>query len=350
MRYYSTSIDHFKHSISTAPLMVSALSRLTPQLSPWLATNKGKPNKIYVRWITQRGALDASYLRDISVDRYPSDGTTTVSELKALALKKINAKNSSDLDGRPEGIHLELFWSHCYLSDTSENTWTVADVAPEGISHQDPINIFVAIIRKTDNPAKHQDNWAFECTDRSAATFMTSLEVMIHEINKSRVKLDCFLEVVWAVTHFPPTLLSFKQVFENVLPSAGNLKVSEGRALSILADSFREVARRTVPPWICKSTNTLLESSRQIFGWLHTLSIQAALAEGALTLVYSTELQDITGRGINEQIAGLYKHKENVDIKNVDGDTKKRTQVSLMSLSHVSPQVFECLILSKPSK
>lgn len=260
--------------------------------SPWSTTTLGrKATKIYIRWITQRGALDVSYLRNISVDWYPSDGTTTVSELKALVLKKINAKNSPDLDVRPEGVQLELFLSHCYLSETPENTWTVADLVPEGTSHQDPINIFVSITRQADDPAKHRENWGFECTERSAATFMTSLEIMIHEITKGRVKLDSLLEVLWTITHFPPTLLAFKQLFENILPSSGKLKRSEARALSILAESFREVAKRMVPPWISNSPDTLLESSRQIFAWWHALSTQASLAGGgALTLVHSAEL------------------------------------------------------------
>jgi hypothetical protein len=112
---------------------------------------------------------------------------------------------------------------------------------------------------------------------------MTSLEVIISEIQEQHVKLDNQLEILWTITHFPPALLSFMELYENTDLDNLNMRSDFVYSVRILAESFREIFQKIVPPWISKSPDMLLESSRQIFARWHTLSTQAELSDGGIT-------------------------------------------------------------------
>jgi hypothetical protein len=258
-----------------------------------------------------------------------------------MAAEQLDLKLKIDLDVHLRAQDLVLFLSDCYLSDAPESTFTVASLAPEGTTRQTPINIFISTNRVVDRRTKAQGNWGFECTDRSASTFITSLKIMMSEIRKQRVKLHNLLDILWTITHFPPALLSFQELYENIIPDdvgSSEPQSAAVRALSILAESFWEISQKMVPPWISKSPDTLLESSRQIFAWWHTLSAQAELVDGdTLTLVHSVQLMDVTSRDKVGEIEGRFKHNELVDIKGADNLVKKKFLVSLMTMSHTSP-------------
>lgn len=318
-------------SPSSAPHVINSKTVTTPKTRP----------KIYIRWITPRRALEAVYLQDVQTDTYSARDGMLVSDLKNMAHEKFCLKRGATDEYRPEGVQTEIYLSHCYISTVSGTSPAIADITSEGNTQNEPLNVFVSLVRSLKSPTKQHDSWGFECSDRSVATFMTALEAMMHEIKKKHINLDSLLDVLWRITHFPPVLISFKQLYDNTMPSSNNFRLSENRALAVLAECFREISRKMVPPWIANTPESTLEASRQIFAWLHTLSSQVAVSKDVLPLVHEFELRDVTSSSDQVVTHGRFKHDELVEVPMPNTATSQRRYlVSLMSLSHVSPKAL----------
>ena len=80
-----------------------------------------------------------------------------------------------------------------------------------------------------------------------------------------KINLDNVLAVIWEITHFPPAVIALRQLHER-----GSLD-PKPLTFAAFASSFREIALQMVPPNISASSESILESSRQIFAWLRSL-------------------------------------------------------------------------------
>lgn len=280
-------------------------------------------------------------MRDIKVQSYPREIFVSVSELKQVALEQFDSKHTNALGVRFEAKDLELFLGDCYLADAPGKTFPIDCLAPVGTCLQNPITIFISTYRKLDDQSRLHDSWGVACSDRSASTFVTCLEILFSEVQKNDVKFNSLLWILWTITHFPPALLALKELHQQSIPKDLKSQQAGVRAMSILAESFLELANKMTPPWISKTHSTSLESSRQIFAWWHTLSMACEKLDGGpLPLVHDVKLLDVTGQAHPENNVAMFKNKELVEITDSDGQIRKRFLVSLMSLSHTPPMVL----------
>jgi hypothetical protein len=165
------------------------------------------------------------------------------------------------------GSLVELFTLNCHLSASSG--FTLDDLELQGSSRR-PLDIFVVVRNaKAANEDRPHEAWGFASSNRGIATFDTSLRMFLYEISQGRISLEKVLVVLWEVTHFPPCVIAFQQLsdccprLDSKLPPV---------PYAIFAACFRDTAFHVVPPWISSMPGILLQASRQIFAWLHTLS------------------------------------------------------------------------------
>jgi hypothetical protein len=282
--------------------------------------------------------MDHTCLRDIEVDPIPVPSDMLLSDFRKAAFERLYSTPTGQANALPEGTKTDLYLSYCYLSDIDQNGVTLADMELEG-SRKHPLNVFVILTRgfSESELKKPQNMCGYDSTERSAATFITSLTIMTKEIEKKRASLENFLELLWEITHFPPALIAFRLFYER-----GYLAVQTGSysALSVLAECFREISLRMVPPYITDRPDSVLEASRQVFGWLYSLRSEASLSsDGSQTLVHPVELRDIS-ISENGDITGIFDHQVRVEVPvRVRGQvsSQKKLLVSLQNLNHVPP-------------
>lgn len=195
---------------------------------------------------------------------------------------------------------MELFLTACHLSTSNADSVSLAELQFKG-SIEHPLEIFI-VLRKTEVASLDTPYtaWAFTRTDRGTATFFTSLKVLLREI-KTKGGLQEILKVLWEVTHFPPALTAFQQLYDTqtLLPLP----------CAILAGCVRELALEMVPTWIADSRDVALESSRQIFAWLYSLYSEASKqpAGSEQALVHTVMLEEICGDSSGETF-GAQRH------------------------------------------
>lgn len=223
-------------------------------------------DKVYVRWITPKQSLQQSKLGRINAE--PVAKHTTIFELRHLAQEKLAGDDVED------AFIADLYLTHCRLSTLKEESTTLADLELVG-SVLKPLDIFVCTVGASDiSETPFKDCLAFECTERSIATFATSLMMLHKAIDKRHADLGNVLQVLWEITHFPPAVMAFQELHQNRIKTKGNRTSLDDatehnkRHLAILAHCFWELAKLMVPPWISGSPDTVLEASRQIFAWI----------------------------------------------------------------------------------
>lgn len=237
-------------------------------------------SKVYVRWITLEAAMENSRLRRIPIDNDPFPCNTTLSDLQTIAHQRL-------LDGTSRGActkptKLNLFLRECFLH-TENNLATLRDLGLRGGKH-DPLDIFVEFTGPL-RPSFHtpslmatelKDVWSFDSTKRGMSTLITSLQILFKEIGDDRCNIEGILEVLLELTHFPPLLLAFKSLHDT--------GIGEGIStdpLLMVASAFRALCAKIVPSKICKSSDALLESSRQVVYWIYSIRSEASLSRGS---------------------------------------------------------------------
>lgn len=195
------------------------------------------------------------------------------------------------------GTTAELFLATCHLSTTDSDSVTLADLQLEGTA-TNPLELFV-ILQKSDtfSTGKPYSTWPFAHTDRGAATFFTSLKVLLREV-RTKGGLQEIMKVLWDITHFPPALTAFQQLYD------------EGELLqlpcTILATCFREIALEMVPPWISDNREEIFESSRQIFAWVYSLYSEASKQPAGTNqaLVHAVTISELNGASSEHEADG----------------------------------------------
>jgi hypothetical protein len=285
--------------------------------------------------------MDNSCLKDIEVDPVPVPSDMLLSDFRRTAFDRLYPRPTDQANTLSEGTTVDLYLSYCYLSHIGQNAVTLSDMELEG-SEKHPLNVFVVLTRKLDGSElkKPQNMCGYDCTDRGAATFVTSLKIMISEIEKKRASLENLLEVLWEITHFPPALIAFRLFYER-----GYLAAQEGpySALPVLVECFREISLRVVPRYITDHPDRVLEASRQIFGWLYSLRSEASLSSGGnQTLVHAVELRDVS-TSESSGITGMFDNQVLIEVPvrgSSEDSSKKKLLVSLQNLDHVLPRAL----------
>src|SRR5271154_953510 len=251
--------------------------------------------KVYIRWVTMKRALAHSRLKRIDADRKCVASHTTISELKLEAYERLfSAKSQNEtIEEPPEpNSTVELYVMGYRLS--ASPFLTLADLQLKG-SPGEPLDVFVVLRSLTESAEGPHKTCSFPTTERGIATFDTSLKMLLKALSTKQTELQNFLEVLWEVTHFPPAVIAFRELV---------FGIKKAISYAVFAACLREIALQMVPPWIGNSHN-VLQASRQVFSWLHSLRSEASKKFGATQpLVHRVQLAhfpDIDDEGADVQ-------------------------------------------------
>ena len=256
-----------------------------------------------------------------------------MAELKEIAFKRLYTGNIPDEDKPVPDATAELFLSNCHLSSLGRGSKTLGDLELQGSKHH-PLDIFVVLIRKNYADATRPDHaWAFRSTERGTATFQTCCDIFRNEVTKGRIKLEKAMQVLWDTTHFPPTLLALQQLHQ-----AGTKQLLLPNA--IFASAFRELCLRVVPPWVSPGSDSVLESSRQVFAWIRNLAAQIS-DDACQALVHKVELREVQSTTEGESFPGPgtleYDECINFEVQGIGGLSSERAEI-------LDPQEFDDLV------
>ena len=236
---------------------------------------------------------------------------------------------------------MELFLTSCHLSSDA-GPITLRNLGLEGTKAH-PLDVFAVLVSTTKAIAGRPDiAWGFNSTQRGIATFHTCLAIFLKELIDKKINLDNIMAVIWEITHFPPAVIALRQLHENGPIGAKPLPYA------VFASSFREIALQMVPPNISANPESILESSRQIFAWLRSLSSEAygGLDGSYLALVHKVELREIRSDQNSRETSqpGRYNHNDYAEFRmwTSEGrssieDSHKMVLVSKEQLDTVKP-------------
>ena len=297
------------------------------------STAHKKTSRIYVRWITPKDAIEKSRLKYIPIDPNPVKSSLSLSELRRVASDRLYSVNLIAEQGLLSSAEAQLYLRNYFLSTRSRDTVTLADLGLKG-SREEPLDVFVSwaadVNDATGSPNKVYSAWGFESTERGIATFNTSLSILFKEIETNSISLGNVLEVLWEVTHFPPSLIVFRELYDNRRLGSNHF------ALAVFAQTIRELSLKMIPPWISSSPIRVLEASRQVFAWLHSMRSEVSASSGShQTLVHQVELREMGSQAYEVQPGEV-----RVDVPVVDTDSQlshKQVVVSLNPVHQMDP-------------
>ena len=207
---------------------------------------------------------------------------------------------------------MELFLTSCHLSSDAGSI-TLRKLELEGTKAH-PLDIFAVLVSTAKVVAGRPDILCgFTSTQRGIATFHTCLTIFLKELTDKKINLDNIMAVIWEITHFPPAVIALRQLHENGSIGAKPLYYA------VFASSFREIALKMVSPNISANPESILESSRQIFAWLRSLSSEGyrGLDGSHLALVHKVELRQIRSDQNSRETSqpGRYNHNDYVEFR-----------------------------------
>ncbi|KAL5320182.1 hypothetical protein ACEPPN_010983 [Leptodophora sp. 'Broadleaf-Isolate-01'] len=250
-----------------------------PTLHEAGSVSQPKDPNVYVRWITLEAALENSRLKKIPVDKVSIPSDTTLKDFHLIAMERL-------CNGTPRGLctnprKVTLYLRECILH-TEGNMATLDDLGVRGGKH-DPLDIFVEFtgpespktLSQLSLPSDLQSLWSIDSTKLGISTFVTCIKMLLKEIERGRCSLEGILEALLELTHFPPLLLAFSSVHETGIDTRAPVN-----PLLLVASAFHALSSRMVPSEICDSTDTYLESSRQIACWIYSMRSEASTSRG----------------------------------------------------------------------
>ena len=245
---------------------------------------------VYVRWITLEDAVEYLQLRKIPVDDCPFPEDTTLLEFYHEAVSRLCRRPQKGACLDPKKVNLYL--KECALH-AENSTSTLGGMGLSG-SRNAPLDIFVEFTgpetRKTleqlTTSTDPSELWSFDSSRRGICTLVTSLQILIHELEQKRCTIDGILGVLLNLTHFPPVLLAFRHLYQTGLKGT-----TPAGPILLVAAAFHAICRKMVPSFLSQTTDSLLEASRQVTAWIVSLW-PSVRAQG--TLAKPVEIQDIT--------------------------------------------------------
>ncbi|KAI9832221.1 MAG: hypothetical protein M1826_002225 [Phylliscum demangeonii] len=261
---------------------------------------------------------------------------STLDDLRRLAYVRLFSAGRALQDEFSSEAKVELYHSHCYLSSDNPSTVSLADLELEGsLAH--PLDIFVVLVPSASTTSRPLPGvFGFETTQRGVATFHTCLKIFFEEIDCKNNSLENALEVLWELTHFPPSLLAFKDLHDCGVDKAAF-------SAAVLAQCFRELSRKMVPPWISSDPTTILESSRLVFAWLCALRSEASTSFGRnQQLVHQVELRDLpVDPALDSSTDMPFKNEVEVPLAvGASGSSTKKVRVCMASEDHAKPKLL----------
>ncbi|KAI9890111.1 MAG: hypothetical protein M1814_004510 [Vezdaea aestivalis] len=199
---------------------------------------------------------------------------------------------------------VEFFTASCRLAADEDSLVSLKDLGLQG-TVKEPLQIFVvSIIEKVGGDQPHQ-GFAFQATDRGIATFQTCLKIFFHHMNDKG--LHDSLKIMWEITHFPPVLTAVHQLYDDK-------RTISTLPCVVLATCIREMALAMAPPGIAKEPKRILETSRQIFSWIHSLLPRTKPKEKPLTAM--VELRQLNSDETEplDSLSSCFKKLEIVDV------------------------------------
>ena len=262
--------------------MTPALSSLT-QTTPYEQPGSGsftRPdsanNVLSVRWITIEDALGPGPLRRIRADRFAQGPAMTVAQLYQAAMTFTQESSQMRSTGRlildPARIRL---WSKYGPLSREAGQWTMRDL---DLDSREPLDIFVqaqgprpstSLGQVSENFNPGQD-WGLDVSLRGVSTLMTSLQILMSEINRKNVGINSVLDALLRITRFPPALLAFTHLHAGWINDQTSME-----HLHLIIDVFNILCRSMVPEWQCATETSSLEGARQVVSWIHRLASES---------------------------------------------------------------------------
>lgn len=290
------------------PILPTVLDQRTSQ--PSFANRN-----VYIRWITTQGVIDVSRLDTLPVDPVPLDANTSLSEVQDIAVQRL-------CHGQPtlsttSATRVKLWLKECPLA-TKDNLATLADLGLSGTARE-PLDIFVQLLGVQERKSLSQVSetmtpqaaWGFNTTLRGISTFVTSLSILLEEIEKGEVEVETVLDALLEVTHFPPAVLAFQAVYDKGLGYGSNADVG---SVLLLADLFNSVCKSMVPDWICGSNESKLEGSRQILSWFYTLCVGSKQLAAPQCVYQIQVFRPPTGDVADPTSGAIFSHTEVIQL------------------------------------
>lgn len=222
-----------------------------------------------------------------------------------MAIDRIYKSQASTEAPLLPGFTVELFLMPCALRTTDDKDTTLAELGCSG-SSSNPLNIFVVPMKTAfSDEDKPQDLWAFECSDRGIATFLTCLKVLLNQCRHTESANRRMLKTLFKTTHFPPAMEALHALKEDnrLIPYQ----------VAILATCFRDMALRMVPSaLIGNSFKCALQGSRQIFAWLEAENMTSSneVDDPEAALVRTVGLEECSGTSVRGMSYQAGKRKE----------------------------------------
>ena len=306
---------------------------------------RSQSSNLYIRWITTGRALDQSRLKSLPAERIAVSSDITVSELRDLAFGRLSpCAEHIALCTAPPDVSMELFLTSCHLSSDAGSI-TLRNLELEGTKAH-PLDIFAVPVSTTKAVVGKPDiACGFTSTKRGIATFHTCLSIFLKELMDGKINLNNIMAVIWEITHFPPAVIALRQLHES-----GSIGLKP-LPYAVFASSFREIALQMVPPNISASSESILESSRQIFAWLRSLPSEAygGLDGSYLALVHRVELREVRSDNNSRETnqPGRYNHNDYAEFRmwasegpSSIEDSRKMVLVSKEQLDTVKPDLL----------
>lgn len=280
---------------STGPGIASSVGKATPP--PPVEDERMTDDDdglVYVRWVTVNAAVENSRLSSIPVDDAAFPPETILADFYRIAKERLCSRSPRGSCTNPQGLNLYL--KECYLN-AEKNPASLVDLELKGGSAA-PLDIFVEFVGPEENRGTlqqlSQDSepstlWSIDSTKRGICTLVTSLQILLKEIERGNCTLDGVLKVLLELTHFPPLLLAFSHIHHRRLEES-----SDAGPFLLVASAFHALCRKLVPSWICPTSDMALEASRQLVAWIFSMHSSEKLP----CLVHRVQIKQATDDGL----------------------------------------------------
>ncbi|KAJ2905988.1 uncharacterized protein MKZ38_003471 [Zalerion maritima] len=276
---------------------------------------------VFVRWITTTDAMSFGQLSMVPTDAEGFSSRTTLDTLRQQAVLRLCNEQRAGICIHSTAVRLWLKECELYAHG---NLHTLSDFNLVG-SMSKPLDVFVQLLGSRMPRTWNQlsdlgsrspfDAWGVNVSRHGLSTFVSSLAILMREIERGAAELERVLDLVFRLTGFPPATIAFRQLYES---GAGPHSYSVP-ALLLLMDVFGNLCSLGVPDWIAKTRKSKLEGSRQLLFWLgHASSIDHGRPR--LTDTYEVQIRSVS-RDMSRQDALDSAAFNNVELIEADGRT-----------------------------
>ncbi len=273
-----------------------------------------RDRRIYIRWMSVKDTITYSRLDDIPVVTTTVDPTISISRLSIRATYDLQLESHL----RP-GLRL---WSKFGPLATTNNSFSLREL---GLieNNGDPVAIFYYLDSTLGHPSLPDSECldfdpaarlGLDATPRGVCTFLTSLDMLLKNMKKDKVKLDTFSDVMLRFTLFPPAVSAFAEIYKDGKIGAGNLG-----HVQLLAHVFDVLCGFVVPEWNCAARSSKLEGCRQVFAFIYRRCLEIKLRKTRTHLSRIEVRNADAGVTDGSNARGLFEHVEKIEFPRDNG-------------------------------